>query len=250
MSIFPLNQCDAVAVSDMLAPVSNVSVVAPLREEAPASRMRFGRNLWERYFGTVGEAPALFEEIEQLLERPCPFWAGQKVRDTHVLVLVPTHVDGVPLTLRELERMANGPKEGHPVSFFELGAGVLDILKRQSRPLAQSKWLLMTKKTLPDSSMSCMSLGGRLAIFGQDVVEKYRLPTLLEASVCSIATYVHSGERLLGGDEHVHTLCEDQYDGSLIAAGDFQTDERIGHWHIGMPNFRHEGVGFAVVREL
>ena len=55
--------------------------------------------MWEHYFGNVGDEPALPGAIEEIMHRPCPFWKGKQVRDTHLLVLIPELGAGKALTL-------------------------------------------------------------------------------------------------------------------------------------------------------
>ena len=56
-------------------------------------------SLWERYYGAVGSVPSPPSGIDQILNSPCPFWSGKRVKDTHLLALIPSRVGGKPLTL-------------------------------------------------------------------------------------------------------------------------------------------------------
>ena len=73
-------------------------VPQPIQVESKLSA-RIDKSVWEHYFGAVGEEPALPDDLEAILNSPCPFWEGCQVRDTHMLVLIPSHVAGQPLTL-------------------------------------------------------------------------------------------------------------------------------------------------------
>ena len=70
----------------------------------------FGKTDWLRYFGDVGEVPALPEKVKAILSLPCPFWPGKKIGETHMLTLIPKQVDGKPLTLDLLEKLIGAPE--------------------------------------------------------------------------------------------------------------------------------------------
>ena len=54
------------------------------------------------------------------MDTPCPFWEGKRVRDTHLLALIPSHVVGKPLTLDYLGKLSKDPKEGYGRDVFIL----------------------------------------------------------------------------------------------------------------------------------
>jgi len=105
----------------------------------------FGSEDWKFYFGEVGDAPALPAGIEQILDAPCPyyqaaklmgveemekfgkdvnlfyyeFWIDKvcenkplKVRDTHVLTLIPKTVNRLPFTPILLAQFIIKPLQG------------------------------------------------------------------------------------------------------------------------------------------
>jgi len=56
--------------------------------------MAFGAADWKKYFGDVGVEPPLPANIDAILNGPCPIWSGKKVKETHLLMLVPSTVNG------------------------------------------------------------------------------------------------------------------------------------------------------------
>src|SRR5258708_619998 len=77
----------------------------------------FGERDWETLVGRVAPAPALPPNIEAILQGPCPFFPGKKVKETHLLVYMPTTVNEQPLTLERLGELAKryfpGSKTGY-----------------------------------------------------------------------------------------------------------------------------------------
>src|ERR1700733_14909271 len=73
-------------------------VKAPFLSVIPA--VSFGKAQCEKYFGDVGIEPPLPPDIEQILDASCPFWPGKKVKETHLLTLIPQTVNGQSLTLK------------------------------------------------------------------------------------------------------------------------------------------------------
>ena len=153
------------------------------KPQSIASENFFGPEDWAEYFGDVGNAPKLPADMEQILNAPCPyyqdakkmgvakmekidmnkpmfsnhtcqFWIDKvnqntdlKVRDTHLLTLIPKTVNGKPLTLNifvnllrnKYIRIASGP--GIRWKFYDHG----------DTPVKESHWVLMTKCVMPES---------------------------------------------------------------------------------------------------
>ena len=55
--------------------------------------------------------------IEEILNESCSFLPDKKVKETHLLVLIPNKVNGKPFTLNYLEKLIQGPKSGHPTKY-------------------------------------------------------------------------------------------------------------------------------------
>jgi hypothetical protein len=84
------------------------------------------------------------------LESRCPFWPDKKVKDTHLLVLVPAKVDGQPFTLDLLEKLIKHPKGGgHATAYDYYDSDTKKQFGTQSPPA--SYWVLMTRDVLDGS---------------------------------------------------------------------------------------------------
>ena len=175
------------------------------------SRMAFGAKEWQRYFGEVGPAPDLPSDIDAILGAPCPFWGGSTVRDTHLLVLIPATVDGVPFTLSLLGDLIRRPKnDGYETTYrfyhnkvkSQIGAACLQA----------SYWLLMTHDVLPESNGKNYSdqkelIAGHVNRTGLP----YKLPKVLEAATAILTHHARYGERLYSESNDLlpYTCCQE-----------------------------------------
>lgn len=74
-------------------------------------RMIFGKYQWEAHFGDIGTEPPISPNIVEILNAPCPFWPNKKVKETHLLTLIPATVNGKPLTLQTIKELVKSPKK-------------------------------------------------------------------------------------------------------------------------------------------
>lgn len=157
----------------------------------------FGSQAWSRYFGEVGEEPSLPADIDEILGSPCPFWPGKSVKDTHLLVLMPSTVDGKAFTLDLLEELIRTPRGGgHRTQYFLYD----DEMQPSSRDAyaSSSYWVLMTHDVLPGSRSKPYEVQKDLVAaqaFRFDH-SPYEIPNVLEAATAILSYYVCSGHRL------------------------------------------------------
>jgi hypothetical protein len=79
----------------------------------------FGAPAWRQYFGEVGVEPPLPSDIDRILGSSCPFWPERGVKDTHLLILIPSTVDGKAFTLDLLGELVQNPRRGgHSMQYF------------------------------------------------------------------------------------------------------------------------------------
>jgi hypothetical protein len=153
----------------------------------------FGASAWQQYFGEVGSAPDLPSNIDDILGSACPFWSGKKIRDTHLLVLIPATVDGAPFTLNLLKKLIEHPKNGgYRAQYRYYGDNIKAQLGAVS--LAASYWLLMTRDVLPESCSKKYAEQKKLvADHAKRTGLPYELPKALEAATAILAHHVQNG---------------------------------------------------------
>jgi|GEM_PF-1777286 len=200
---------------------------------------RFGKAEWEKYFGEVGKEPPLPEDIDDILNSPCPFSENEsvKVKDTHMLVLIPATVNGENLTLDKLGELIKNPKCGRKARYRYYDDSETKKQCGQEK-IGVSRWVLMTKDVLPGSKG--MSLQSQRKLVSE--YKDYHVPQIAEASVCILMEYIQSGTYLFSASKakpdspsaSTYTLCEEtlKYTSKVdysVMVGAFDTDEFAIH---------------------
>jgi hypothetical protein len=198
-----------------------------LRQE-PIPPQTFGAEAWNRYFGEVGVEPPLPVNINQILNHTCPFWPDKTVQNTHLLILIPSTVDGKPFTLNLLERLIRSPKgAGHRADFRSYHYAIRRLLGHLTP--RSSHWVLMTRDVLPNSRMQTYAT--QRALFDSHEYHQqlfYDMPNILEAVTAMLLHHVRTGERLYTDDPGTSTRCKEQIvyenDNHPVVVGDFSSE--------------------------
>jgi hypothetical protein len=217
----------AQAPSDMLS-ARLPSLRAAAKEGDKAVRLLalriLGEAEWKHYFGDVGPAPALPGNIGTILDSACPFWPRRKVRDTHLLVLIPATVDGALFTLNLLGELIQRPKNGGHTAEYEYYS---DNVKAQFGAASpdRSYWLLMTRDVSEGSrSKSYSNQKTLVAHHVSRTGHPYEVPRALEAATAILMHYARTGERLFGDAPLTYTRCQELEDGGYpIVVGGFDS---------------------------
>jgi hypothetical protein len=183
-----------------------------------------GEAEWKHYFGDVGSAPDLPSDMVTILDGPCPFWPHKKVRDTHLLVLIPATVGGVPFTLNGLGELVKHPSHGgHRTEYGCYHERVKAQIGKESPP--RSYWLLMTRDVLPGSGSKVYEAQEEMvaAHAGRESVP-YALPSVLEAATAILMHHAREGDRLFGNEPWTYTRCQEVVDGWPVVVGSFSSE--------------------------
>jgi hypothetical protein len=200
------------------------SQVALQSKIADLEKQAFGAQEWEKYFGDVGSAPDLPSDMATILDGPCPFWPDQLVKDTHLLVLIPATVGGVPLTLNLLGELIQHPSHGgHRTEYRYYHGRVKSQIGKESPP--RSYWLLMTRDVLPGSRRKVYAHQKELVVgYARRESAPYKLLSVLEAATAILMHHAREGERLFGDCPLTFTRCPAVVDGSYPAVvGGFES---------------------------
>ena len=174
--------------------------------KALLERYTFGAQKWALYFGNVGTEPPLPQNIIEILNSPCPFFANQRIRDTHMLVLVPATVGGEALTLNKLRQLIQNPRNnGHASNYGFYNQNVQNA--HGDTEINQSYWVLMTKDVIPNSRSKTYNQQKELV--KQHEGTGYTLPGVLEAAVCILMEHVVSGNSLFSRQPCAYTRCSE-----------------------------------------
>ena len=212
-------------------------------ERAMVLREAFGAEAWWQYFGEVGEEPFLPDNIAEIWNGPCPFWQRRKVKDTHLLVLIPATVNGAPFSLNLLGELVQRPRVGNyaaiEIEYDNNNDNNNDNVRRRfgDQSPTRSYWVLMTRDVLEGSRL-------RTYVEQREFVAEhagrtglpYKFPGALEAATAISLHYVRSGERLYAGDyskntllAHTYTWCREQTSEDIsVCVGDFEEGGELG----------------------
>jgi hypothetical protein len=107
-----------------------------------------GAEAWRKQGIDVGVEPPLPSTItEELLNSDCPLHPGEKIKDTHLLVLVPKTVNGEPYTALKLDELCATSKGSGDKLIYD-GADWATAWKENdwaSTAQVQSEWVLIPK---------------------------------------------------------------------------------------------------------
>ena len=177
-----------------------------------------------RISGDVEEKPPLPSNIDEILASPCPFWPNKKINETHMLVLIPTKVDGKSFTLENLLNLVTNPKSGGHVAQCNFDWGWLQYINHGKQPVKASYWVMMTKDVLPETRRK--PFGDQVKLFKNKKTKsisfggkKGGVPTALEAATCLLMEHLITGIKVYGEKEQTLTRCiEEQPGGHPLGA--------------------------------
>lgn len=179
----------------------------------------FNKMKWAKYFGEIGEEPPLPRKIYSILNAPCPFWPGKKIRDTHILGIVPKTVDLEELTLNKWKVLISSPKSGNATKFDEIADSV--ATKNAHESPSTSYWVLMLKDILPKSNnKSIPEQKALIAKLISSTKYDYKVPLMLDVIACIFMEYVSTKKRLFSDDPYMLIRCQEDLE---MAIGGFAT---------------------------
>jgi hypothetical protein len=201
---------------------------APLK--AVLGRNFLGTAEWERGFGVnVGRPPPIPESITpELLKSLCPLHPGEKIKDTHILVLIPKTVDGKPYSALKLEELCS-TRQGSGERLIYDQAHWANKWKTQrwaNLPQAKSEWVLLPKSDPdPDKVPVEKHFRKKNIAAQQDVHEdhylEYREAKALEVMTMAILNdLVHGEPRILDGWNYLRCM-EPSASGGRVCVGYF-----------------------------
>ena len=203
----------------------------------------FGPKEWETHFGEVGKAPPLPKDIEQILNSPCSYFNGKKVRETHLLTLIPKTVNGQPLTLNSLGELIKSPKKGHSTKYSDYYEITQKEIGGQSVP--SSYWALITKDVLPNSRSKTYAEQQAL------IKGPYAVPGALEIATGILMHHAQTGERLYSDSPDTYTRCQEKLsNGYRVVVGSFGSSGLSVSIYLNDVDRRLNGCGLGGLRKF
>ncbi len=218
-------------------------ILSSLAKAVAIPSIAFGAEKWAEYFGDVGVEPPLPKDIDIILNSPCPYWNGKRVKETHMLVLIPKIVNGRFLTLNTLQELVQKPKHGNATHLIYSRRFVQKELGDQS--ISKSYWALIIKDVLPNSrTKSYSDFFGRGVSTQQALLKRhYAVPGTLEMVTGILVHYVQSGEKLYSDRPKTFTRCKEKVEGYGLVVGLFGDSGLRVHINHSDGSFGHTGLG-------
>lgn len=165
----------------------------------------FGSSEWKKYLDIDVEDITPPETLVSYLEKPCPFWGGKKVRETHQLCLIPK---GLYLELfwRKVTGQTLRP--------------AVEEVKKVEPPY----WILITKEIVPGSRDAHCELVNNSKARG------YERPTALEAAVAVYVVRMMTNQEIYNRSG---TRCLEEYLGypvNILSSHHCTIDMSIQDW--------------------
>lgn len=176
----------------------------------------FDEKWWKKHFGDVGAVPPLPENIDDILQSPCPIWEGKKISDTHILALIPKTINGHPLTLKKLIELFKHPIGGNASDkFFSPDLPSVQHYHEKT-PAPDAHWVLMTKKPFPGSQEIPFAQKEALVqSFSERAGIHYEIPSLIDATTCTLLNYNEKGTWFYDTPTFQDIVCQESIPGIL-----------------------------------
>lgn len=189
-----------------------------------------GAEAWRTQGIEVGWVPLIPMSItKELLESECPLHPGKKIKDTHLLVLIPQTVNGEPHSALTLAKLCATRKGSGESLIFETAKWAIEWKKQvwASEPQVHSEWVLLPKADpYPERVAEDKHFRGKSVRNQQQVrnihYPEYREATMLEFMTAVLLYDLLHKERLL---EKLDLRCQkSNYGGGRMCVGSQRTD--------------------------
>jgi len=203
----------------------------------------FGLKDWKKYYGCDVEKTPLPQNMWKILTSPCPYWKGKRVKETHILVLIPKTVNGRPLTLNTLQALIQKPQGGgHATKYHCYGDNLKKEFEGQAAPVTY--WALITKDVLPNSRKKNYSKQQAL------IKRPYTVPGALEMAIAILMHHVKSAEKLYPEKPKTYTRCQEKLsNGGRVVVGLFGPSDLRFRSHYN-DDGRHDNCGLGGLRKF
>ena len=210
-----------------------------------------GAAQWKEAFGVkVGAVPPIPNSITKaLLNSDCPIEPGKKIKETHILVLIPKSVGGEPYSALKLDELCSKSK-GSGNKLINDGSSSWKGQSWASTEQAASEWVLIPKGDPDPAKVATDKHFRGKDIAAQDVVlrdhyKEYREVKTLEVMTMALLYDLTHKERLLPD----WLRCEEpNASGGRVCVGPFDAN---GLWVDDDYDVRgYDGIGRALARKL
>ena len=188
-----------------------------------------GAEAWKSQGIDVGEEPPLPSTItDELLNSECPLHPGGKIKDTHLLVLVPKTVNGEPYTALKLDELC-ATRKGSGDKLIYDGADWATAWKEKDwarSPQVQSEWVLIPKSDPGPKKVPADKHFRRKNVTAQQNVHETHYSEYREVKTVELMTavllhdLVNGDSRMLDGRNYLRCV-EPNASGGRVCVGFF-----------------------------
>lgn len=220
--------CDNFAITGNIKVIKAESVLAQDKNpQIPA--IAFGKEQWAELGVDVENIP-LPQNIDEILKSPCPYSKGEKVEDTHVLVLRPKSIN-----VDKFREFMKSKNRDLAILFWEKCGELFEKCTKLGKDTGwmtcgelrsnESYWMLMKKDIISESkNKDYPNQRMMVADRGKDY---YEFPGALDVIVCVMAEYARSQAKIRSfstnsnnpSDTCWATRCKDMIDGNQVIFG-------------------------------
>jgi hypothetical protein len=208
---------------------------------------------WKAKGIEVGEVPPIPSSITKaLLNSECPLHPGEKIKDTHILMLVPKTVNGEPYTAFKLDELC-ATRKGSGEALLNPDYKEWKEMSWASTPQPESEWVLIPKSDPDRSKVPAEKHFRSKQIAAQQQVHdeyysEYREVRALEVITMALLNDMVNGEpRILDGWNYLRCV-EPNASGGRVCVGLFAADGLEVSDDVGAGDY--DGVGRALARKL
>ena len=188
-----------------------------------------GAEAWKSQGIDAGMEPALPATItEELLNSDCPLHPGEKIKDTHLLVLVPKTVNGEQYTALKLDELC-ATRKGSGDTLIDDGWKSWKEQPWASQQQVQSEWVLIPKSDPDPEKVSADKYFRSKDIAAQQNVHETYYPEYREVKTVELMTavllhdLVNGDPRMLDGWNYLRCV-EPNASGGRVFVGHFNAD--------------------------
>ncbi|MFV0340286.1 MAG: hypothetical protein ACK5MA_06645 [Parachlamydiaceae bacterium] len=180
-----------------------------------------GKRDWNARGVDVGEVPPLPKELSEALNKPCPIAKdGSKMIDTHVILWMPPTLNGEPISVNTLERMAQADAFGENEIGYEVCESGYRTNAVINQPLERGYWLALYKKPVAESEHF-----EEIVKYIKENCPGYEMPKVREVIASCVMQYGCSGdqkERILARENDAcYCICEEPLEPVSVWVGSF-----------------------------
>lgn len=205
----------------------------------------FNQDDWQEHFNLEFPENLAFKmlphDIGKLFNGPCPLFKGEKLRNTHVFIWMPSGLNLVNCRIF-LEKILAGYKDK-----LLIQQKIIDIFGEQLT--GNSKWIIMSKKLLAESNHKAFFIQTKM-VNDLDLFEnkKYTIPTLFEATICTSVSNLKGDSETL---QECYTRCQEAIEEFQILVGRLKNfDVSLSYDRINYNGDPWVNIGIAPVLEL